>query len=243
MYKLYAYNLDGTPINDLPKYSNDSLVGNSPYLVSDVDIPNYTDISSIENWYKYGENVLKDYQEIQKAIRLYHYIKGWDNLTHPEKDIVIKYYANPDLGQGVQIYQIIVHLMTMHGMTQNEAIGYMTECWIEHFERNRECCKSRWIDVVRCVLKYLNFHDASDLDTSLFQLKLAYLDSNLQGIGYGDSLPGIMNFVNSDSIFTGNGLEEKGYVLNTGTIQDFKKELEEVIIDKYFWNDIKPYLV
>ena len=52
-----------------------------------------------------------------------------------------------------------------------------------------------------------------------------------------------MNFVNSDSVFVGAGLAEKNYTLQTGTFSDFRNELEDVIIDKYFWDDIKPYLI
>jgi hypothetical protein len=239
--RLLAFNINGIPIGD--SFSIEDLNGNQPYIISETIIDGYSDITSIENWHKYGENATRDYQELQKAIRLEFYKKGWDNCNHPEKDLVIKYYANPDLGQGLQTQQVVVHLMMYHGMTQDMAVGYMIECWIKHWEKNRECCKSRWVDVARVVLRYLNFHDATDLDTSLFQLKLAYLDSNLQGIGYGDSTPGIMNFVNSDSIFVNNGLAEKNYTLQTGTIQQFRNDLEDIIIDKYFWDEIKTYLI
>lgn len=242
MVKLLAYKINNQPIGNT--FQVEDLNGNQPYILSTTGeiLENYSDITSIENWHIYGENVLRDYQELQKAIRLEFYKKGWDNCTHPEKDIVIKYYANPDLGLGVETQKIVIHLMTYHGMTQDEAVGYMIECWVQHWEKNKECCKTRWIDVARTVLKYLSFADATDLDTSLFELKLAYLDSNLQGIGYGDSKPGIMNFVKSESVFIGNGLAEKGYTLNVGTIQDFINDLEDVLIDRYFWDDIKPYL-
>jgi hypothetical protein len=248
MYKLFAYVLNGVPVNELE--SLDNLEGNKPFKLSNTNIDNYVDITSIENWHKYGSEVLKDYQEIQKAIKLSFLKKitdgifetAWSNCTNIEKDLVIQYYVNPDLGEGRQTQQTIIHLMMVHNMSQDEAVSYMIECWIKHWEKNRECCKTRWVDVVRCVLKYLNFKDASDLDSSLFQLKLAYLDSNLQGIGYGDSTPGIMNFINSDFDLVGNGLFEKNYILQIGTIQDFRDELEDVIIDKYFWDDIKTYL-
>jgi hypothetical protein len=47
---------------------------------------------------------------------------------------------------------------------------------------------------------------------------------------------------NSDFDLVGNGLLEKNYTLQTGTIQQFRDELEDIIIDKYFWDEIKTYL-
>jgi hypothetical protein len=35
-----------------------------------------------------------------------------------------------DLCEGRQTQQVVVHLMMYHGMTQDMAVGYMIECWI-----------------------------------------------------------------------------------------------------------------
>jgi hypothetical protein len=60
MYRLLAYILNGTSVNNT-NYSIDDLNGNKPYILSNTPINNYLDITSIENWHKYGDQVLRDY--------------------------------------------------------------------------------------------------------------------------------------------------------------------------------------
>ena len=65
-------------------------------------------------------------------------------------------------------------------------------------------------------------------------------------IGYGDTSDGLMNFVMSSSGYVGNGLEEycvaQGFILKKGDYNSFRSDLQDTIIDPYFWPEIEQYI-
>jgi hypothetical protein len=203
----------------------------------DFETNNTTDVSSIENWIKY-DFLLPDYQCLQKSIRLEGLKKGWTNCTTAEKDILIDYYAYMDKGDGVNDYRKIVHLITTRGYSTQEAANYLINKWHDHFRRFKADCQYRWDETVKIVISYLSMSDSAALFDITNSMVTDYLTAARQGLGYGDSRPGIMNYVTSTSIFEGNGLRETGYILKKGTWDTFIKDISDMLVCSYFWYDI-----
>lgn len=249
--KLFSYKIGGvTPVAYLDSYSVNDLNGNEPFVVilSGETTPSndYVEVTSdaIEICDKYGDSFFKDYQEKQRNIRNFGYEKEWDNLTNDEKDIVIKYYANPQIlgdSADTQNVQVITHLMMTKGMSQDEAIDFIVDQWHGHWEKLLEDAPSRWKSVVKVAVKHLSFEDATDLFDTVENLVSCYLESGRIGQGYGDSKDGLLNYIMSTSSFDGIGLEYNAYTLKKGTWESFKKELEIEMVDKV-WPHIQYHV-
>lgn len=242
--KLCAYQISGQTIGiDLVSWNTEDLSGNSPFYVAyDGIVPQgYIDITGIENWHKFADNVLSSYQDKQKAIKLAFYNKGWTNCTNLEKDIVLSYHANPDLGNNNQNTQNIMYLLSK-GYSMNQASDYLVDCWYNHWEKFIIECPSRFRKATKVVLRYVSFYDASDLDITIESLKTRYMTTGILGLGYGDHKEGLLNYIWSNYSYLGQGLEENGYLLKQGTWTQFKQEIEDNLIDTYFWPEIKVHL-
>lgn len=241
--KLYSYAIGGTPIAYLDSWRESDLNGNEPFIVATgMTNSDYTDVSSdaIDILHKYGETFCEDYQHKQKLMRLFHYEKGWDNLTHVEKDLVIDYYANPQVNPtgDTQSMQVITHLMMVHGMSQDDAIDKLVDTWHNYWSHVVEEAPARWKNAVKVSVKYLSFVDASDLLNTIENLVSYYLNSGRLGLGYGDSKDGILNYITSTYGFSGTGLEYNIYTLKKGTWVSFEDELVNIFVDKQVWDRI-----
>ena len=204
----------------------------------------YSDITSVENWHLFGYDALDDYQDVQKAIRLAGYDKGWSACTNTEKDIIVEYYANPQINQtgSTQNVEVITHLMMTRGMSQDESIDYIVDMWWNHWTKFLADCDGRWRSAVKVAIKHLSFADAGDLFDEIEILVGYYLSSGRLGRDYGDSRDGIMDYIMSTNVYIGNGLEENSYALKKGTWDSFRSELEDALVSEYFWDDIKLYI-
>lgn len=240
---LHAYEINGQRVGvDITSYETSQLNGNKPFITSTHSSVNgYQNITSIEGWHNYGEFVLDSYQDRQRAIKLAFYDKGWSNCTSTEKDIVLLYYANPDLGNNNQNAQMIEYLLSK-GYSMDQATDYIVDCWHNHWEKFVSECPARFRKVTKVVLRYLSFTDASDLDVTIESLKSRYLTTGVLGLGYGDHKEGLLNYIWSNHSYTGQGLEENGYTLRKGNWLEFKQEIEDNLIGKYFWPEIKIHL-
>ena len=68
--KLQAYILNGKIINiEIFNWTLEQLNGNSPWIISETLQSGYADITSIENWYKFGFD-LKDYIYVRNQINI-----------------------------------------------------------------------------------------------------------------------------------------------------------------------------
>jgi hypothetical protein len=245
-FKLYAFDIPSKGVvgRDLSDWDSTDLNECAPFVLSSAStLDNYADISSIEMWDAFGEQVLIDYQQRQKAIKLCFYEKGWDNCSSIEKDLVLKYYANPDLSTAnTQSTQCIIYLMTQKGMSLGQAKDFLVDSWFNHWDIFIADCTPRFRRGAKIIASYLSFNDASNLDQILEGLKFGYLTSGILGYGYGDHRNGIMNFIHSDYGYDGNGMEELGYTLLKGSWENLKAELEAELVDDKFWPEIKPFL-
>ena len=241
--KLYSYEINGTPLAYLDSHNHADLSGNTPFIVATgMTDSNYTDVTSdaINIIHKYGEMFTDDYQAKTKLIRLFHYEKGWTNLTHEEKDLVIDYYANPQINPtgDTQSMEVIMHLIISHGMTPDEATDKLVDTWHKYWSNVVETAPTRWKNAVKETVKFLSFVDSSDLLNTIENLVTYYLDSGRLGFGYGDTKDGILNYIKSDNGFAGTGLEYNVYTLKKGTWQELIDKLENTFVDKLVWDRI-----
>lgn len=222
---------------DTITFSNDDLNGNEPYkiILTGQTIPDrYQNISTIENWDKFGLDYANDYAVIRFAIQDIVNEKNWSGLTNTEKDIAIKYfsYQNPT--------DAVVYLMTSSGMTQAEAQKYLIESWHKHHLKNTAAYKQRWEYAKYIVLLYLNRPDGIDLFKTVKSLVDLYLEIGIIGKDFSDNEDGIDDYVNSKNGFLNQGLEENNYTLLQGDWTSFKNDLTNVIVhgDYHIYNKI-----
>lgn len=226
--KLLAYQISGQTVGiDIQSWMDVDLNNNKPFkiITSGETIPNgYVDISSIENWDNFGTGIANDYLVIKFEIRDIIDNIGWSGLTDVEKDLGIKYYVYPDINTAIE------YLMTIRGMSLEEAKTYISTKWHVHHGNVLESSKKRWYYVKMVVIKYLSFLDAEDLFDTTQQLIYEYIEMGRLGIDYGDNNNGIMDYLMSTNGYMGQGLEENNYTLITGTWNDFKEELKNVLV-------------
>jgi len=241
--KLYAYDIGGTPVSYLDSWREEDLNGKPPFIVSTGNTDfDYTDVTSdaISITDKYGGLFSEDYQHKQKIMRVFHYEKGWVNLTNEEKDIIIEYYANPQVSPtgDTQTMQVIQHLMLFKSMSEDEAVDKLVDTWHNYWEHVVDEAPNRWRKAVKVTVKYLSFIDASDLLNTIENLVSYYLDSGRLGLGYGDSKDGILNYITSTYGFNGTGLKYNVYTLKKGSWEDFESDVVNIFVDKQVWDRI-----
>ena len=242
-YNLFAYNISGQTVGtDLNIWYSEDLNGNEPFvLVSGSTLTGYDNITSINNMYNFGRNSVDTYQTWQKGIRLSGYETGWSAMTDTEKDVIIDMYAYPEGST-----EIVTYLVTTKGMTQNEAESYLVGKWHTYWNSFLEDCPERWSNAVKVTIDYLPFSAASQLMDTVNVLVDKYIVAGRLGVGYGDTSIGLMNFIMSSSGYVGNGLEEfcvsQGFVLKKGDYDSFSLDLQNTIIDPYFWSEIEQYI-
>lgn len=212
---------------DIDSWQNRNLENNEPFSIifQHEEAPSgYTDISSIENWDRFGYDVVNDYLVVKDQIKYLMLDIGWSGLTHDEKIICIHYYALPDFEQPVMF------LMTEMGLTQSEAMSYVIEHWHIHHKKLLEVCRERWFYVKLIVVNYLNFSDAEELMDLANPLIFNFIESGRFGIDYGDKRSGLLDFITSKYNFDGQGLREQGYDLNYGTYDELIDKMVNVLL-------------
>lgn len=213
---------------DITDYGGHILVVDEDY---DFSANTSSDITSIKNWYAVGEKSFVDYAKWRNEIIFsFSGNGGWSGATSVEKDIIIDLHIDdPYIPLSASNMNKVAYLMGK-GYSQAQAQGYLLQSWYKHHLRHVECAKERWKYVKLIVGKYLNLLDANELMETTDTLVYYYTQTGRMGQNYnptdGD---GIMDYIESTHGFTGIGLEDTGYVLNTGTWSDFKKELRDII--------------
>jgi hypothetical protein len=229
--KLFAFNINGNTnqkvgIDEL-SWSNDVLNDNKPFLISyddNVSYSDYSDVSTIENWDRFGLPYATDYGSVKFAVKDIVDEKSWSGLTNIEKDLAIKYYSYPS------DVEAAIHLMTTKGLGQQEAQGYILRAWHKHHLNFIESCKLRWAYAKYYVLLYLSRVDAEDLFETTKNLIDYYVETGRLGVEYNDDNSGIIDFIYSVNEYSGQGMEESGYILQRGTWTEFREQLKDVFV-------------
>ena len=242
-YNLFGYNISGQTVGvDISSWNRSQLNGNDAFvIVSGQTLNGYDNISSIEHMSNLGSNTINTYQTQQKGVRLCGYETGWSAMTDTQKDIIIDWYAYPEGST-----EIVTYLVVTKGMSQNEAESYLIDKWHTYWNSFLEDCPERWSNSAKVTVGYLPFSGASMLMDTVNVLVDKYIVAGRLGIGYGDTSDGLMNFIMSSSGYVGNGMEEycisQGFVLKKGDYNSFRLDLQNTLIDPYFWPEIEQYI-
>ena len=242
-YNLFGYNISGQTVGvDISSWNRNQLNGNDAFvIVSGQTLNGYDNISSIEHMSNLGSNAINTYQTQQKGVRLCGYETGWSAMTDTQKDIIIDWYAYPEGST-----EIVTYLVVTKGMSQDEAESYLIDKWHTYWNSFLEDCPERWSNAAKVTVGYLPFSGASMLMDTVNVLVDKYIVAGRLGIGYGDTSDGLMNFIMSSSGYVGNGMEEycisQGFVLKKGDYNSFRLDLQNTLIDPYFWPEIEQYI-
>lgn len=241
-YNLYRYNGFDKNTNSLVNgwEPNDAYVWQYENIFSaETRFSAYTIVDDIIELNSGPIDKLYDYQQKKYCIRTFHYRKGWTGLTNEEKQVIIDWHGHPDQGNGIQDYDKIVYLMTVKGMSQVEAIQYITNAWHSNWVKFLVDCPNRWALLVKVVAEHLSLADATDLSDTVETLKAQYLTDGRLGLDYGDSQNGIMDYIMSTHTYNGTGMEYNLYTLIKGDWTSFKDALEDVMVCTFFLDEIK----
>jgi hypothetical protein len=190
------------------------------------------DITSIENWKLVCCDLTTDYvQTRQRIIELFR----WSNATSIEKDIAIEYFAyDPTESLATNDTNKVIHLIGK-GMSSIEAELFLKDSYVSYHTKEKESYKKRNDSekLSSVVLTYLNMQDASLFIKTVKNLRNLYWQSAIVGTQYGLVGEGIMDYINSvvGTDYENAGLEQEGFSLNVGTWDDFKNDLEDVLVN------------
>jgi len=226
--KLLAYQINGQTIGtELTGWSEHELNGNEPFIIIFDEDPiseGYVDISTIENWDRFGITTGNDYLVTKDQIKKIMLEKNWTGLTSQEKDLCIKYYALPDFEQPA------IYLMMEQGMSQAQAQQTIIINWHVHHRKLLEVCRERWFYVKLVVASYLNFYDAEELMDLTNPLIFNFIECGRFGKEYGDQRSGLLDFIISKHDFDGQGLREQNYELNFGDYDELIDNMVKVLL-------------
>ena len=127
MSLLCAYVINGSPVNEINQYEVHQLNGNEPFVAADTVPAGYQDISSIDNWSKYGNNTGKDYKYIRVQIYTLVVTLGWANLSIAEKTIASIYFVVDTL-QRLEVHTIPEQIINGKTHHQNSKASR----WLRH---------------------------------------------------------------------------------------------------------------
>lgn len=226
---LLAYQINGQIVGiDLKQWNPIDLNGNPTFriITTGSTIPSgYVNISSIVNWDSLGEISANDYMVVRFEIRDMCRDKGWTALSNMERDIAIKHFIS-DNPQNEVIY-----LMTVKGMSQQQAQGFILVSWHKYHAKLLEACQQRIYYMKFIAPQYLSLIDAEKLFDSAKNTIYDFTQLGRFGIEIGDKKSGILDYMMSTNDFVGQGLEESGLTLTQGTWGSFRAALSAILVD------------
>jgi len=167
----------------------------------------------------YVENMCSDFLQFSAFVTEQLNIKTWTGCSNNEKMFLIDCYiketgttADNDLS-AKQTY-----LIDEQGMTAQDALEYLGARFSEFNDKQKDSCRQRIESKDLCISisKYL-----SVIDVRLLTEKVKDEYSYFHNYGYRD----LIHFIESSNGRESDGLEQQGYTLKTGSINDLKNEL------------------
>ena len=202
--KLLAYKINGKIINvECFNWNLSELNGNKPWVVSDVDLFNYTDITSIENWDSLSPNIDKDYSFIRQRI------KEILDVSYVDKDgntITYTDYMNYNEGIIASKYFLVDKLKRDYYLSESEQIFW----WTNLVERSQQSRKTRWEKTKTYISYSLSPIDSSDLALSTTDLCNNYINYNITSKSK-DGASGLFDYLRGTEDFISNGYPSKSY--------------------------------
>ena len=189
--KLQAYILNGKPLSDYSSWSSSDVFG-QPFIISDDILENYTDVSSIINWFNYGDR-LKDFNFIRDRIKYFVDIIGFNNLNLEEKIISAQYFL----------------------VSKNDRDTVLSEeeqkmYWNTLVESSQKSRFNRWEHAKTYISYKLTPINSSDLARSTSQLCADYINYNII-TKTKDGISGLFDYLKGEGDYINNGYPSKNY--------------------------------
>lgn len=223
MDKICAYKINGTPVNNTNGYNTEELGGNPPFIFlkeSEVVPVEYKNITSIENFEKYGKLAGIDFKLIRKLIGQLVVDLGWETLSTTEKEIASRYFA-VDFTKQLEVYDM----------------DTLMDMGVDYHKESIDTRRNRIIVAEARIYTHMDIQDAFTLITTMEDLATRYVKWGLEGKESGDSMDGLFDYLtsNASSVYNGAGLMESGLPTKTGiTLQMLSDILMEVLRDGYY---------
>lgn len=189
---LLAYTINNTPLNQISNWTFGQLDSNFPFLISDVLIPNYEDISSISNWDTYGIK-LKDYNYVRDRIKELTDLIGFYNLPNEEKIISAKYFV---VGKPERDTVL----------TEDEQYNF----WNILISDSQSSRFNRWESAKKYISYKLSPINSSNLAKSTSDLCTDYINYNII-TKVKDGISGLFDYLKGEGDYITNGYPSKSY--------------------------------
>jgi len=189
--KLQAYLLNNVPLSEYGSWSSSEISG-PPFIVGETISSNYSDISSILNWSKYGTS-LKDYSYVRERIKELTYSIGFNNLTTEEKIISSKYFVVGKSDRDTVL-------------TDEEQYNY----WGILVTESQRSRFNRWEESKKYISYKLTPVNSSDLAKSTSELCNDYINYNII-TKVKDDISGLFDYLKGEGDYKTNGYPSKPY--------------------------------
>jgi len=148
-------------------------------------LPNdYTDITSVANFIKYGTFYFKDYKWLRKRFQEF----TWDDLTADEKILVAQ-------KRGTTIANC------------KSVLEDSYEYWMTDFDLQSVACRKHRFAFAKTVLiKNVATADLYTILGSLGGLAIQYSDYGVEGTTEGDPIEGLFNFIEATGSYSATGI-------------------------------------
>lgn len=192
--KLTSYLINGQPVGSIVRpWLESDLNGNIPFKCEDYVSDGYSDISSVYNWYSFGDLTGRDYNFIRNEIMSITNIIGFSNLNDEEKIISASLFVvnKTDRDSVLSDYD-------------------QKKYWNILVQNSLDCREKRW-SLAKSYISYnILSKDSSDLGSSTSILCNSYINYNItDDITCGT--PGLYDFLEGTSIYANNGYPNKSY--------------------------------
>lgn len=202
--KLLAYKIDGKIVNkEIFNWNLSDLEGNKPWLVSNVDVYGYADITTIENWDTYAPYVNKDFLFIRQCI------KDLVDYSFIDKNgDTWRYSENMNFGDGViaSRYFLVSKSIRDQFISDSEQEFY----WKILVDKSQESRKKRWESAKTYISFKLSPQNSSDLALSTSDLCNNYINYNIVS-KTKDGVSGLFDYLRGIEDYSTNGYPSKSY--------------------------------
>lgn len=216
MYKLFRKIPSGKTYADL--VAEDPNV-NFDYVIDEAtSLADHDDVTTIENWDKYWSETIEEYGIARQAIHTLAHSIGWEELTHAEKMVAIKYRAYPNADSTAAI--VVGYLMGL-GYTQGQAAGLLIQNGAQDQVKLIQSCtfKGTHQNLYMILGMYLSISDQGALNGLVETLLTKYMGKGLRGTKDGqDGLEGLYDFIEGTegTVYETVNISTQGYVMQNG---------------------------
>lgn len=189
--KLQAYILNGKPLSDYSGWHSSEVFG-PPFIVGEIIMNGYENVSSIINWENYGYRV-KDFNFIRDRIKYFVDTIGFQNLSNDEKYIAAKYF--------------LVNKSDRDSVIPETDQKYY---WDDLVAKSQKSRFDRWENAKSYISYVLSPINSSNLAKSTSELCTDYINYNII-TKVKDGVSGLFDYLKGEGDYTTNGYPSKSY--------------------------------